>query len=485
MAHRITNTWLVIAEKEIKADRAGESTEPKRHLPESHTADDRCPTEPYPFACPCSKWSESCRFEPINSAALIISPKGLLSTWLNEFCRRVDHQHRVGNRLKMWVAHSEGGSLNKNLSKSFNRNMNLRPSINDLQILRRDRQNNTARDGAHFIIVLTTSGSYRSQLRDHIQLEISPAQYNARKKMIKKAVTKPDLLWGFVYRDEFHKEKRNSSGTPSLIRQINHDHGSYEEFPCLWFLSGTPFEKGPSDLEAYIALLESGDWPKSRKFKMYTEEKVKQMGKEFETLVKHPGSMQNHQGFISRFSDLLTLFMIRRTSQTDWFGQELVKLPIHESRDIRCALDSKYAANFQEFQAQIREKIEQEFLTNLQRWRDTGSKGTQPVLSVKSLVGASYKARICATFPYLAKLLAENIVDLRWSQILNENWHLNPEDSPYSQHLDAIIGSSKKVVEIEKILDDLKTDVRGNPEKLVILSIAPTVAFILYLVSNR
>ena len=483
LAHRIANTWLVIAKKDIAADRADKSTTPKRHLPENHTAADQCPTEPYPFACPCSQSSESYRLEPINSAALIISPKGLLTTWLKEFCHHVDHQHAVGKRLKMWVAHGEGASLNRNLSKSYNLNIKLSPSVDELQILRRDRQNNTARNGAHFIIILTTSGSYHSQLGSRIQFQIRPAEYNAEGQEIRNAVTKSDLLWGLIYRDEFHKEKKNSSGTPTLIRDINKLHSDCV-FPALWFLSGTPFEKGPSDLEAYIALLENEDWSEKRKFKKYTQEKVVEMGKEFGRLVKHPRSVQDHQGFISRFSALLALFMIRRTSQTDWFGQELVKLSLHESRDIRCALDSKYAANFKEFQAQVRAKVEREHIANMQRWKASGSKGNRPDLCVQNLVGASYKARICATFPYLTKLLAENTVDLTWSQILKEKWHLNPKESPYSKHLDAIIGSSKKIVEIEKILDDLKTDIHGNPEKLVILSIAPTVALVIYLVSD-
>ena len=68
----------------------------------------------------------------------------------------------------MWVAHGEGSSLNRNMTKLYNHDMKLSPSINDLQILRRDRENHTAKIGAHFITVLTTSGSYRSQLGDLI-----------------------------------------------------------------------------------------------------------------------------------------------------------------------------------------------------------------------------------------------------------------------------------------------------------------------------
>jgi hypothetical protein len=106
-------------------------------------------------------------------------------------------------------------------------------------------------------------------------------------------------------------------------------------------------------------------------------------------------------------------------------------------------------------------------------------------LCLQSLVGASYKARICAIFPYLARLLTENTIDLKWSQILEEKWHLNPKESPYSQQLDAIVGSSKKIVEIEIFLGDFKMDINGNLKKLIIISISPTVAFVLYLASCK
>ena len=301
LAHRIVNTWLAIANNEIIADRtdhANESTAQKHHLPENHTVDDKCPTEPFPFACPCSRWSASYSFKPIDSAALIISPKGLLTTWLDEFCRRVDRKHPIGRHLKMWVAHGEGSSLNRNMTKLYNHDMKLSPSINDLQVLRRDRENHTAKIGAHFITVLTTSGSYRSQLGDLIRFEIRPAAYSERNRLIQEAVTKPDLQWGFIYRDEFHKEKKSTSSTPILIEQINNLHLDWE-YPILWFLSRTPFKKGPSDLEAYISLLESEEWLNKRKYKRYTNGKVIKMGKCFEKLVKHPGSVEDHQEFIS------------------------------------------------------------------------------------------------------------------------------------------------------------------------------------------
>src|SRR4051794_25477755 len=114
---------------------------------------------------------------------------------------------------------------------------------------------------------------------------------------------------------------------------------------------------------------------------------------------------------MSKFSDLLSPFMLWRTCQTDWFGQPILNLPPHEARDVKCSIDLKYAQNFQDFQAVIQFKLEQDFQHQMQVWKATDSKSTEPTLSVKNLVEVSYKVQICATFPYLLKLLKEGVVD--------------------------------------------------------------------------
>ena len=71
--------------------------------------------------------------------------------------------------------------------------------------------------------------------------------------------TKLDLQWGLTYKNEFHKERKQSSRTPTLIYKINESHENWK-YPTLWFLNRTLFEKGTSDLVAYIALLETEGW---------------------------------------------------------------------------------------------------------------------------------------------------------------------------------------------------------------------------------
>ena len=452
-------------------------------MPLDHTAEDQCPTEPFPFACPCRKSSPSHGFEPIRAAALVISPKGLLSTWLTEFYSRVDRSHPLGAKLRMYVAHGEARSLINTLAKSLGTNLDAVPEKNDLETIRWDHGNQSPRYGSHHITVLTTSGSYDAHVASHVQREIEPAIINHRGKVIRKAIRRCDIVWGIIYRDEFHREKRETAQTPTLIHRINQNQPDWN-LPTLWFLSGTPFEKGPSDLQAYLAVLEVSEWSCDPTFSPYTADKIVQLGKEFDKLIKHPGTPQEHRNFITKFSNLLALFMIRRTSQTDWFGQSLLPLPPHEARDVKCSIDPQYAEYFRDFQAAVRAKVEQDFHRRMQAWKAAGSKGIAPTLSVKNLVGASYKARICATFPYLIKLLEDGVVDLTWDEITRNKWHTNPEESPYAIHIDDIIRSGRKTRVIERILNMQDVDIHGDPEKLVVLSISPTIAFILWIVCH-
>ena len=85
--------------------------------------------------------------------------------------------------------------------------------------------------------------------------------------------------------------------------------------------------------------------------------------------------------------------------------------------------------------------MKQDFHRQMQAWKAADSKSIASTLSVKNLVEVSYKARICAIFPYLIKLLENEIVDLTWNKITKNKWHINSEKSSYVIHIDDIIRS--------------------------------------------
>ena len=54
----------------------------------------------------------------------------------------------------------------------------------------------------------------------------------------------------------------------------------------------------------------------------------------------------------------------------------------------------------------------------MQAWKAADLKNIASTLTVKNLVGALYKIKIYAMFPYLIKLFKNSIVDLIWNKII-------------------------------------------------------------------
>ena len=139
--HQIMNTLLVEAWDEIDKDQADSSLKSKKHLSLDHAAEDQCSTESFFFACSCQKFSLSHRFEFIRAAALIISFKELLSTWMTEFYFHIDHSHFLKMKLRMYVAYKKAWFLINILIKLLETNLNVISEKNDLKIIWWDHEN--------------------------------------------------------------------------------------------------------------------------------------------------------------------------------------------------------------------------------------------------------------------------------------------------------------------------------------------------------
>ena len=85
----------------------------------------------------------------------------------------------------------------------------------------------------------------------------------------------------------------------------------------------------------------------------YIADRVMQLNKKFDRLIKHSEISQEYQNFIIEFLALLVLFMIWKTSQTDCFNQGFLDLPSHEVCDVRYFISLKYVEYFQDFQVTV------------------------------------------------------------------------------------------------------------------------------------
>ena len=194
IVHQIMNTLLVKAWDEIDKDWADFSLKFKKHLSLDHAAEDQCSTESFFFACSWQKFSLSHEFELIRAAALIISSKELLSTWMTEFYFCIDHSHSLKMKLRMYVAHEKAQSLVNILTKSFRTNLNMISERNDLEIIQWNHKNQSVCCDSHYISVLTINDSYDEHLENHVQWLIQSAIFSNWEKVIEKTVTQCDIV---------------------------------------------------------------------------------------------------------------------------------------------------------------------------------------------------------------------------------------------------------------------------------------------------
>ena len=58
-----------------------------------------------------------------------------------------------------------------------------------------------------------------------------------------------------------------------------------------------------------------------------------------------------------------------------------------------------------------------------------------------------------------------------------------PLDSIYAKHIDKLTGDTPKLVKLKELIGLLGEDIYGRPEKLVIFTSSPVIAYILAVVS--
>ena len=172
-----------------------------------HTAEDQCLTELFSFACLCWKFSLSHEFELIRTVTLVISLKELLSTWLTEFSSYIDHSHSLKAKSRIYIAHEEVWFSINILAKLLRTNMNIILKRNNFKAIWWNHGNQLSRYSSHYTTVLTISNFYDKHMTSHVQREIKPAIINHWGKSIKKAITWCNIVWGIIYKDEFHREK--------------------------------------------------------------------------------------------------------------------------------------------------------------------------------------------------------------------------------------------------------------------------------------
>lgn len=289
--------------------------------------------------------------------------------------------------------------------------------------------------------------------------------------------------------------------------------------PFLWALSGTPFEKTPADLTGYLQILRrrahsssegiydlwrdlapnNGDWDVIKHTRV---EDFKQIISNWGKLMRLDDPTDDRlmlRTVLEDFGGVLKKFIIRRVTETRWFGQQLTNMPPNDHADVVVDLNERY-------------KDDMTWLRSGRQWvlqsrASTRGRKNKPTSAADWRV-TSYVLRLAATFPAIAsiyrqKIKAQNlpIGSTHWAMTGVEhsenNWYDEKAVSPYKFHFEELANSSNKLQwlfkeHIEKRIDrtvnvpilPAGTDTHKIDERIVILSSFPAVAYITYLVSR-
>lgn len=114
------------------------------------------------------------------------------------------------------------------------------------------------------------------------------------------------------------------------------------------------------------------------------------------------------------------------------------------------------------------EAVKSRFRNRIQQLNDA-----QEPINVKKLLDLCLHQRLCTNFPELTVMQNNGEIRLTMQEIIEENWHIDIESSPYYKHIDALFRSSSKLQQLWKMVQAISKTQHGLdmlPEGTVIMT---------------
>jgi hypothetical protein len=344
--------------------------------------------------------------------------------------------------------------------------------------------------------------------------------------------------WSMLLRDECHSEKGENTAAVRICRQVNYGWtdknpdqmlGREREMasrsvtanrrpdnlrivcksmtpPPVVCLSGTPFEKSPSDIKWYIHAMQDaagyiapGDerynsnicqdearsvWETHPELKFCTTKAIDKLERDYAILTAetddNPLDEDTKRRATNRLSNglghIFKALTIRRQKGSNFFGFRVVDLPPGQHVDVPCALTMQ----------------QEKWVTSISE--SIGHRAQQNERARRLQFSKNHTERRRASFPYLGSEGWEEVIHSNDSKDIGADfvrkWYGTDEKeraSPFYQKLHMLISGNSKVNAVRKILLRYvvgRNDWSGRPKRFVLLTEYPAVAFIWYLVRD-
>ncbi|KAJ5050732.1 uncharacterized protein L3040_002605 [Drepanopeziza brunnea f. sp. 'multigermtubi'] len=460
--------------------------------------------------CPCVS-SLTAQLVPKPGVRLAVVPPSLVSTWVEQWNTHIDESNQL-MAMKLIIAHDAsndkpiGGGFD--LRDARHRSNHIRVQADHVVYVAGDRADHTKEffsDGARFaqerLLVLTTTEHYFKHYAKKFE-RTAPLWSWERKEEgeILPDQPVPGVVYGIAMIDECHEEFHKNQGRSAVLARLPRAGR-----PFVWGYSGTPLTTTPKCLEGVLWAIERL-WPKShrrnvnhltgleqdRALAQFSCQRLGAIAEQFERDVKeNKGSPILFRDIYLRLKPFLLMFVLRRTADTPWFGQPLIKLPPHVHKDILLEHEVEFDPKLEQWGSYVDDQVKSklaELQSNRQDIDRRLAKETLPTkFSFNSEMRMRFSQRIMATFPYLvqnAAILHQNHLDLTYEELKkfrgpNEKRPVNP----YWVHLKGIGARSPKMMWIYHFIKELDqtTDVNGQEQKVVIMSEFNQVALVVKL----
>ena len=459
----VMERWMEIAWLEIREDRTAGT---RKHLPSSPAVfDDACPSDHFFFRCPCEAKGTTSSWRPIRGITVVLAPALHLGIWSTEWQAIYDSTY-PGLDMHLAIAHHSRRALPA--------------SHHDAIRMHRGRRRAQASNSQYILVTTTRSfGGHVTEAHRWLRPQPETPTSGLGARAYTPASYDPALHIARFITDEFHLQRSASSSTILLLES--------RPLAIKLFVSGTPIERGPKDVEGVITAMRGGhatEWSRHPALKRCTADSISALRKTFARFfaAKQPDRAAGRT-VVKDFSALLGRFMIRRTVETNWFGNQLVSLPPHTPRDVKCSMNTKYAVYYDRLQDDALEQLK-ELRERHAAWVATGGRGEEPKLRSGLYQIVTFKLRLCTTVPALAKLVVQEGLQLTINDLYGKRW-FECDDNPYFRNLDELVSSSAKLHNLKVLIEALRVDCHNRPEKLLIFCFSPTIAYIVYQVSHR
>ncbi|KAL9635529.1 MAG: hypothetical protein Q9204_002594 [Flavoplaca sp. TL-2023a] len=502
----LVRAWDDVDQARARPDGGGDE-----HLPAStpdHPQDPhaRCPSDKFTVQCPCQEWSFSHRLRCKLGPHLIVVPASMIDTWINNFHKIFgfkDRPHDMTLGLQWY------GSTRASLKHlAVTKELEERCVVNDAWCPYVGQEN---------IIILTTTNVKtfpQSQYKKTFRFTTLVEDAHGVSNEVDTSREADAVCWASISLDEAHKIQNASNAVITAIantdrrfwrqsdllddRNAHLPVNSRSSVPNKFFLTGTPWERSPLNMEGHLHCLRQPGWSRpDSPFHGLTVDNFADLTKRHGNIIK---AIENEQAIsvsstdcrklITDIRSLLPLFMIRRTDESVMWGKRLIPLPpLH--------VDWRAFETPRQYREAITANRQMEAHKELTRYQEAyqnwakknqklpsehqSAKPAAPTSSMRKKA-PNLRLRTVATFPALVDYLRDENDDLVPSALTIED--IDKRRDLFLRNLGPILDNSPKYQAILELIDGIwpapnePGHFRKGHDKLVVVSVFPIAAWL-------